>query len=98
MLLMPEFELGQIVATPGALEALKRNDMTGMELLSRHSKGDWGDLTLEDKAANDRALHDCSRLLSAYHLPDGEKLWVITEAVDDHGRRIATTLLLPSEY
>jgi len=33
------------------------------------------------------------RLLSTYALPDGAKLWIITEA--DHS---ATTLLLPSEY
>lgn len=33
------------------------------------------------------------RLLSAYNLPTGTKVWIITE-----GDRSATTLLLPSEY
>ena len=48
----------------------------------------------EDWAANDRALKDGERLLSAYALPEtGEKVWVITE-----WDRSATTLLLPSEY
>lgn len=95
---MPEFDLGQVVATPGALEALKKNDMTGLELLARHSSGDWGELCAEDKQANDHALMHGSRLLSAYVLPDGEKLWIITEAADEHGRRCATTLLRPDEY
>ena len=28
----------------------------------------------------------------------GVKLWIITEATNDNGKRAATTLLLPSEY
>ncbi|HLJ28334.1 MAG TPA: hypothetical protein VKY85_16605 [Candidatus Angelobacter sp.] len=34
----------------------------------------------------------------AYHLKDGAKIWIITEAMDDEGRRAATTVLLPQEY
>jgi hypothetical protein len=51
-----------------------------------------------DAALNDGALQDGSRLLSAYHLKTGVKIWVITEAADDEGNRSATTLLLPDEY
>jgi len=48
----------------------------------------------EDGAANDRALKDGERLISAYALPrTGKKVWVITE-----WGRSATTVLLPSEY
>ena len=44
--------------------------------------------------ANDRALMDGARLLSAYLLGDGRtRIWIITEA-----DRIATTILLPDEY
>jgi hypothetical protein len=93
------FHLGPIVATPGALEALERNESNGFEYLRRHCSGDWGDLCEEDKAANDDAIVDGSRILSAYTLPDGEKLWIITDGViDANGRRYATTLLLPEEY
>jgi hypothetical protein len=49
-------------------------------------------------AANDEALKDGSRILSAYLTLKGKKLWVITEATDDDGHRAATTLLLPEEY
>ena len=28
----------------------------------------------------------------------GTKLWIITEAADERGHRLATTLLLPEEY
>jgi len=93
------FDLGPIVATPGALEALGRNQMTSLELLARHCRGDWGDLDSEDKQANDTALQTGARLLSAYHLPDGTKIWLITDAeIDDQHHRQATTALLPSEY
>ena len=53
----------------------------------------------EDKQANEQALQDGSRIFSAYVLKTtGEKVWVITEAIDDQGRRAATTILLPEEY
>lgn len=91
--------LGQLLSTPGALEALRANGQSPMELVSRHVKGDWGEeLCEEDKLLNDQSLIDGSRLLSAYKLKDGTKMWVITEAIDDNGYRAATTLLLPSEY
>lgn len=93
------FDLGPIVATPGALEALQRNQMTGLELLARHARGDWGELDDEDKQANADALQTGARLMSAYTLPDGTKIWIITDAEvsPDHARQ-ASTLLLPDDY
>lgn len=92
------FPLGQTVATPGALEALHRNNSTGLEYIRRHASGDWGVVCAEDKEANDAALKSGARLLSAYFLPDETKLWIITDAEDDKGNRQATTFLLPEEY
>ena len=94
----PKFSLGQIVATPGALEALEKANQSAIEFIQRHARGDWGDVCDEDREANDEALIDGSRLLSAYRTSLGEKIWVITEAADDSGKRAATTILLPSEY
>jgi hypothetical protein len=95
----PLFKLGQVLATPGALEKLEQADQNVWEFVSRHVAGDWGVVSADDKAANDEAVKDGSRILSAYLLKDGKtKVWVITEAEDDHGNRAATTLLLPSEY
>lgn len=50
-------------------------------------------LSREDLLANAAALKDGTRLLSAYHLKDGTKIWIITE-----WDRSATTCLLPEEY
>jgi hypothetical protein len=95
VLIIPQgrFELGQLVATPGALAALDEAGTSPAELIGRHLQGDWGTVDKEDWAANDRALRDGERLLSAYMLETGTKVWVITE-----WDRSATTLLLPSEY
>ncbi len=94
----PRFDLGQIVATPGAVEALDSANQSPSEYLQRHAAGDWGVVPAEDARANDAALVDGSRLLSAYQLPDGARIWVITEAADEAGQRSATTILLPEEY
>ena len=93
-----QLRLGKIVATRAALDALRDAAQNPRELLVRHSKGDWGAVCQEDKVANDASLIDGSRILSAYLLATGEKIWVITEAVDDNGNRAATTFLLPEEY
>jgi len=58
-----------------------------------HVVGEWGDLQPEDIRANERALKDGSRLLNAYHLRDGTKIWIWTEA-----DRSSTCVMLPSEY
>lgn len=87
----PRFELGQVVSTPGALEAITREEI--LTALSRHSQGDWGEVGPDDWQENETSLREGFRLLSAYRSKNGERFWVITEA-----DRSVTTILLPSEY
>jgi hypothetical protein len=87
------FPLGRTVATPGALEALLRTGETPLPYLVRHVAGDWGNLDRDDTAANESAVDDRLRILSAYQLADDTRIWTITEA-----DRSATTVLLPEEY
>ena len=89
----PRFSLGQIVATPGALAAFEEAGQLPMAFLRRHVLGDWGMVCSADAAANDDAVRQGERILSAYMLGTGTKIWIITEA-----DRSATTLLLPEEY
>ena len=94
-----KFHPGQIVATPGALEAIRASGQTPEVFLGAHLEGYWGgELCDEDRCLNDEALIDGSRLLSAYRTLRGERLWIITEAVGDDGRRASSCLLLPEEY
>src|SRR6266478_5923480 len=68
----PAFELGQIVATPGALAALKKAGQQPGEFLTRHVNREWGDLSDEDRKENDYSLEHGFRLLSAYRTHAGE--------------------------
>ena len=87
------FQLGQLVATQGALSALEQAGQSPLDFIGRHQSGDWGDLREEDKRENEFSVDRYLRIFSAYHTAKGEKLWIITEA-----DRSATTILLPSEY
>ena len=81
------------------MEALQEANVDLIDLVERHICKDWGDLPDDDNRLNDEALHDGSRILSAYVLPTtAVKIWIITEAADENGERDATTALLPEEY
>ena len=95
----PSFELGQIVATPGALETTTHDQR--LRYLARHSIGDWGQVCGEDWKANDAAVEDGAPV-GLGDDPEG----VIAEAfaglrgIDRIGREdaVVTTFLLPDEY
>jgi hypothetical protein len=89
----PLFKLGQVVATPGAIDLLRSLALNPLLFLGRHAYGDWGQICDDDREANRQALKYGNRLLSSYLLDKSEKLWIITEA-----DRSSTTLLLPQEY
>jgi hypothetical protein len=95
----PLFSLGQVVATPGALD--KTHPVWMANCLARHMRGDWGSVDEEDIATNNEALRFGFRVLSAYPIDETQPckgfgdntLWIITEA-----DRSVTTFLLPGEY
>lgn len=87
------FPLGRTVATPGALVALASSGQSPDEFLNRHVRGDWGDVCPDDKQANEVALSDGTRILSAYKTDQGIQIWIITES-----DRSSTCILLPDEY
>jgi hypothetical protein len=91
--IQPRFNLGQTVATPGVLAEFERASQIPGEFLGRHAAGDWGEVDAKDKALNDADVDGGGRLLSAYKLSTGVKVWIITEA-----DRSSTCLLLPEEY
>jgi len=76
-----------------ALALLEQTNKSPLEFLSRHLRGDWGDLCQEDQTENELSLKYGFRLMSSYQVTKTDKLWIITEA-----DRSATTLLLRAEY
>ena len=89
----PRFDLGRVVATPGALEVLRDAGQIPDEFLRRHVAGDWGDVDAHDRRENEFSVENGFRILSAYQTDRGVRLWIITEA-----DRSSTCVLLPEEY
>jgi hypothetical protein len=91
-----EFSIGRIVLTREVYEwAVVKGDFAYFvtSSLKRHARGDWGNLSPEDRQQNEAALKDGSRLLSAYQHWRLPKIWIITEA-----DRSVTAVLFPEEY
>jgi hypothetical protein len=87
----PQFELGAIAITPGAMELISNGLLVDL-YLDRHWRGDWGDLDQEDVEANEQAVVHGDRVLSAYNTALG-RIWIITESTREN-----TTVLTPDEY
>jgi hypothetical protein len=88
------FELGQLLATPGALAVLGELEVSPSELLERHASGDLGVVSAEDAWENELSVREGFRIVSSYQLgEEGRKVWMITES-----DRSSTCLLLPEEY
>ena len=89
------FELGKLVVTPAAKEAIGADSVNEIlvALFERHAVGDWGEISDDSKEANDESVKNGgSMILSAYEIK-GTLFWIITE----HDRS-ATTILLPEDY
>ena len=85
------FPLGAVRVTDGVEHALDPSDV--VMGITRHARGDWGELDDLDREQNERAYEQGGRLFSQYTAKSGKRFWVITEC-----DRSATTVLLPEEY
>lgn len=88
-----KFEPGNILATPGAIMAFHAAGENPLRYLLLHLACHWGEVDRDDWGRNDWAVRNNARLLSAYSLRNGTKIWLITEA-----DRSATTIMTSSEY
>ena len=91
---MKLFELGQITITPAAISVIARFKVPIGDLLDRHEKGDYGEVSETDWRENTLALlpESVERIMSVYNL-GSEKLWIIT----DPDRKL-TTLLIEDDF
>jgi hypothetical protein len=87
------FRLGSLHITEGARDALDESGQPAVYFIDRHKRGDWSEMSEDDRAENEFSIGKRLRIFSAYLTLKGEKLWVITEA-----DRRSTTILMPSEY
>ncbi len=91
-----KFSMGHLVTTAGVMERASSDEAFAKfvrKSLERHSQGDWGDLSDQDRRENEFALGKQLRLFSVYENNGLPKIWIITEA-----DRSVTTVLFPEEY
>lgn len=88
------FELGKITMTPSAISIIASCKVPIGDLLDRHQRGDYGDVTEVDWRENTLALlpESVERVMSVYSVGT-EKLWVITDP-----DREVTTLLTEEDF
>ncbi len=91
---MKLFELGKITMTPSAISIIAKFKVPIGDLLDRHEKGDYGEVSEKDWHENTLALlpETVERVMSVYSI-ETEKLWVIT----DPDRKV-TTLLTEEDF
>jgi hypothetical protein len=90
---VPLFSCGTVVATPAVMAHFAENNIDLEHyLIRRHLQSDWGEVQPDDSSANDFAVKNGLRILSAY-VAASRRFWVITEA-----DRSVTTFLFPEEY
>jgi hypothetical protein len=89
--------IGSVYFTPGALDLIDNNTTLYLPYLLRHMRGDWGDISIEDKEANDHEVkaEAGGRMLSSYQI-NGVKFWIDT--VGYGTKHVYTVVMLPSEY
>lgn len=91
---MKLFELGNITMTPKAISIIAKFKVPIGDLLDRHEKGDYGEVSEVDWRENTLALlpESIERVMSVYNV-ETEKLWIIT----DPDRKL-TTLLTEEDF
>ncbi|MFN9546918.1 MAG: hypothetical protein ACK6AD_07595 [Cyanobacteriota bacterium] len=85
--------LGRVVAAA----AVPHHQITA--LFDRHAAGDWGELSEDDKAANDEAARiGDGRLFSSYSTAEHGKIWIIADDILGEGEGPITTVMFPEDY
>ncbi|TAN70455.1 MAG: hypothetical protein EPN17_05260 [Methylobacter sp.] len=91
---MKLFELGKITMTPSAISIIATFKVAIGDLLDRHERGDYGEVSEVDWRENTLALlpESVERVMSVYTVGT-KKLWIIT----DPDRQV-TTLLTEEDF
>ena len=89
--------LGRVVATAAVDATVPHHQITA--LLDRHAAGGWGEISEDDRAANDEiARTGDGRLFSSYSTAEYGTLWIITNDIRGEGEGPITTVMFPEDY
>lgn len=82
-----------IKITSNARRVLDSTSISSEDLLKRHTSGDWGDISEEDKQLNNQALNAGGAVISTYRLAGDRVVWIVTP----RGEHNSIFVLLPYE-
>lgn len=91
-----EINVGRILVTRGVLTLARENKRFATFLqksLERYQKGDWGEMSDDDKRLNDLSEENARLLLSSYETQGFPEIWISTSP-----NREFTTIMFPDEY
>ena len=92
----PLFDLGRVVVTAAAWQAIQDSGQDVAEFLDRHVHGEWGAVFSTESELNEQAIESGAAIKSVYRTDNGVKIWIVTDAAVDSFRR-RTVICLPSE-
>lgn len=75
-----KFDLGRVVVTPTANQALLADGQSADLVLSRHQAGDWGEVSEHERELNDQAINSRANVLSIYKTRAGQRVTIVTKA------------------
>jgi predicted transcriptional regulator len=90
-----EINVGQVLVTRGVADLAKEKRVFASfvrKSLERYRKGDWGDMSDEDKRLNNLNLEKHLRLFASYESPNLPEIWITTEP-----DRSSSTVMFPDE-
>jgi len=73
-----KFDLGQVIITPTAADALAAAGQTADAILARHQAGDWGDVGQQERTVNEQGLAEGLNLVSVY-AAGNQRISVVTK-------------------
>ncbi|TES81736.1 hypothetical protein E2P84_06100 [Burkholderia cepacia] len=86
------FPIGALIFSKGIDRLVRAGRLDPIPYFRRHTRGDWGDVNVQQWQANSTALQSGASLESHYVIHPGLAIRIVTDA-----ERHATVIVLPSE-
>nr|WP_277625457.1 hypothetical protein [Burkholderia stabilis] len=86
------FPIGALIFSRGVDRLVRAGRLDPIPYFRRHTRGDWGDVNIQQWQTNSSALQSGASLESHYVIHPGLAIRIVTDS-----QRCATVIVLPSE-
>ncbi|HCL4203626.1 TPA: hypothetical protein N2C53_005780 [Pseudomonas aeruginosa] len=86
------FPVGALILSEGIDRLVRAGRLDPIPYFRRHTRGDWGDVNIQQWQTNSSALQSGASLESHYVIHPGLAIRIVTDS-----QRCATVIVLPSE-